>query len=123
MDKLDIVSQEVRTMLCDLIHQIEHEYGQEYKNELNENYKLSKLWLKSQEENKILRENAEHNDKVVDDVNWKNRLLKQENQQLKEVIEEVRKYTNDKLFDDYTYCSYEDVKQNINEILDKVEEN
>lgn len=45
--------------------------------------------------------------------------LKQENKQLKEVIEEVRKYTNDKLFDDYTYCSYEDVKQNINEILDK----
>lgn len=61
-----------------------------YIDELEESSKLSELWCKSQQENKILRENAEHNDKVVDDVNWKNRLLKQENQQLKEVIEEVR---------------------------------
>lgn len=30
-----------------------------------------------QQENKILRENAEHNDKVVDKVNWENQLLKQ----------------------------------------------
>ena len=34
-------------------------------------------------ENKILRENAEHNDKVVDKVNWENLLLKKENQELK----------------------------------------
>ena len=27
-------------------------------------------------ENKILRENAEHNDKVVDKINWENQLLK-----------------------------------------------
>ena len=44
------------------------------------------LMLESlQKENKILRKNAEHNDKVVDKVNWENRLLK-------EVIEEVREY-------------------------------
>ena len=36
------------------------------------------------EENKILKENAEHNDKVVDKVNWENQLLKKENQQLKD---------------------------------------
>lgn len=36
-----------------------------------------------QQENKILRENAEHNDKVVDKVNWENMLLKKENQELK----------------------------------------
>lgn len=30
-----------------------------------------------QKENKILRENAENNDKVVDKVNWENSLLKQ----------------------------------------------
>ena len=35
------------------------------------------------EENKILRENAENNDKVVDKVNWENMLLKKENKQLK----------------------------------------
>ena len=29
-----------------------------------------------QKENKILKENAEHNDKVVDKVNWENMLLK-----------------------------------------------
>ena len=29
-------------------------------------------------ENKILRENAEHNDKVVDKVNWENLKLKKE---------------------------------------------
>lgn len=35
------------------------------------------------EENKILKENAEHNDKVVDKVNWENMLLKKENKELK----------------------------------------
>ena len=37
-----------------------------------------------QQENKILRENAENNDKVVDKVNWENQLLKKENKQLKD---------------------------------------
>ena len=36
-----------------------------------------------QKENKILRENAENNDKVVDNVNWENMLLKKENKELK----------------------------------------
>ena len=40
-----------------------------------------------QQENKILRENAEHNDKVVDKVNWENMLLKKENKQLQEELE------------------------------------
>ena len=35
-------------------------------------------------ENKILRENAEHNDKVIDKVNW-------ENQKLKKQLEEYKK--------------------------------
>ena len=35
------------------------------------------------EESKILRKNAENNDKVVDKVNWENQLLKKENKQLK----------------------------------------
>ena len=46
-----------------------------------------------EKENKILRENAEHNDKVVDKVNW-------ENQKLKKQLEEYKKlgfnYLNDK---------------------------
>ena len=37
-------------------------------------------------ENKILRENAEHNDKVVDKVNWENQKLKK---QLEEANEKI----------------------------------
>ena len=43
-----------------------------------------------QKENKILKENAENNDKVVDKVNWENQLLKKENQELKEQLEEYQ---------------------------------
>lgn len=35
---------------------------------------------------KVLKENAEHNDKVVDKVNWENQLLKKENKQLKQQL-------------------------------------
>ena len=45
-----------------------------------------------QQENKILKENAENNDKVVDKVNWENMLLKKENKQLKNKIKELVKY-------------------------------
>ena len=40
-----------------------------------------------QQENKILKENAENNDKVIDKVNWENMLLKKENEQLKDLID------------------------------------
>ena len=46
---------------------------------------------KLQQENKILRENAENNDKVVDKVNWENMLLKKENEQLKKQVDEYKK--------------------------------
>ena len=42
-----------------------------------------------QQENKILRENAENNDKVVDKVNWENQLLKKENKQLKDKLSKI----------------------------------
>ena len=47
-----------------------------------------------EKENKILKENAENNDKVVDKVNWENQLLKKENKQLKEEKRKVRDYIN-----------------------------
>ena len=47
-------------------------------------------------ENKILRENAEHNDKVVDKVNWENLKLKEENKQLYNTIEELSEKEMDK---------------------------
>ena len=42
-----------------------------------------------QQENKILRENAENNDKVVDKVNWENMLLKKENEQLIDKLSKI----------------------------------
>lgn len=61
-------------------------------NELNciDNFPYAKIThaiRELQQENKILRENAEHNDKVVDKVNWENQLLKKENKQLQEELE------------------------------------
>ena len=47
---------------------------------LQENQSLKK-------ENKILRENAEHNDKVVDKVNWENLKLKEQVDYLRRSIE------------------------------------
>lgn len=54
----------------------------------NKNFSIAKL----QKENKILKENAEHNDKVVDKVNWENMLLKKENKQLKDNWNKLREY-------------------------------
>lgn len=47
------------------------------------NSDIKPLLDKLEKENKILRENAENNDKVVDKVNWENMLLKKENERLK----------------------------------------
>ena len=46
-----------------------------------------------QQKNKILRENAENNDKVVDNVNWENMLLKKENEQLKNLIDTILNFS------------------------------
>ena len=46
-------------------------------------------------ENKILKENAENNDKVVDKANWENQLLKKENEQLKNDINKLQKELNE----------------------------
>ena len=42
-----------------------------------------------QQENEILKENAENNDKVVDKINWENKLLKKENKKLKDKLSKV----------------------------------
>ena len=47
-----------------------------------------KTYARSLKENKILRENAEHNDKVVDKVNW-------ENKHYKHIIDELEKWLED----------------------------
>ncbi len=48
-----------------------------------------------QQENKILKENAENNDKVVDKVNWENMLLKKENKKLKDNWNDLKKYAKE----------------------------
>lgn len=50
-------------------------------------------WINQlQQENKILKENAENNDKVVDKVNWENMLLKKENKQLNDNWNKLREW-------------------------------
>ena len=71
-----------------------YDYLCEQFNVVNYAIKLEKYTIKLQQENKILKENAEHNDKVVDKVNWENMLLKKENKQLKEEKRKVRDYIN-----------------------------
>lgn len=44
-----------------------------------------------QQENKILKENAENNDKVVDKVNWENMLLKKQLENKNKQIEYLRR--------------------------------
>lgn len=48
-----------------------------------------------EQENKILKDNAEHNEKVVDKVNWENMLLKKENQELKKDIHKLQEELNE----------------------------
>lgn len=50
--------------------------------------------IEIQKENKILKENAENNDKVVDKVNWDNQLLKKKNKQLQERMEYLERSNN-----------------------------
>ena len=69
-------------------------------NELNciDNFPHSKIThaiRELQQENKILKENAENNDKVVDKVNWENMLLKKENEQLKGNWNDLKKYAKE----------------------------
>ena len=51
------------------------------------------------QENKILKENAENNDKVVDKVNWENQLLKKENKQLKNNWNKLKEYIKEEGFE------------------------
>lgn len=49
-------------------------------------------------ENKILRENAENNDKVVDKVNWENQLLKKQLEKYENELEKADSITQSCIF-------------------------
>lgn len=72
---------------------LDEEYGCSYTKleELHDFY--FEKYCDLQQENKILKENAENNDKVVDKVNWENMLLKKENKQLKDLIDTILKFS------------------------------
>ena len=55
----------------------------------NKYEKIIILTNKLQQENEILKENAQNNDKVVDKINWDNQLLKKENKKLKDKLSKV----------------------------------
>lgn len=74
---------------------------------------------KIQQENKILKENAENNDKVVDKVNWENMLLKKENKQLKDNWNKLKEYIYNQIPTDKTVLT-KHIK--IFEVLDKMQE-
>lgn len=90
-------------------------------------YKEQKILYKYikqlQQENKILKENAENNDKVVDKVNWKNQLLKKENKQLKDNWNKLKEWV-DKSYDYYSNNAdyiggrlcFTDMKNNMREL-------
>lgn len=96
----DLMSEEAFNELIDGLEYVERltEYGRR-----NIKYYVQKL----QQENKILKENAEHNDKVVDKVNWENMLLKKENKQLKNnwnYIKKMLKGARQEEFNINGYC-------------------
>lgn len=72
---------------------------------------------KLQQENKILKENAENNDKVVDKVNWGNQLLKKENEQLKDNWNKLKESLKDVINSSET-----DDKEFVETILDIMQE-
>lgn len=72
---------------------------------------------KLQQENKILKENAENNDKVVDKVNWGNQLLKKENEQLKDNWNKLKEGLKDVINSSET-----DDKEFVETILDIMQE-
>ena len=81
-------------------------------------YKEKDVYIKQlQQENKILKENAENNDKVVDKVNWENQLLKKENQQIKDNWNKLKECLKDVM-----NSSEADDKEFVETILDIMQE-
>ena len=85
---------------------------------------MANIIIELQQENKILKENAENNDKVVDKVNWENQLLKKENKQLKDKLSKIETLIiNHNCDTGDIYCKYNskflksELKQRILEIV------
>ena len=81
--------EEIKVMIKDCVYSedgITYMSDKQYNNYIDTIVQLQQENQKLKKENKILRENAEHNDKVVDKVNWENLKLKK---QLEEANEKI----------------------------------
>ena len=97
-------------MIDDYINELEA-----YKYNMDRDYlRLEKENQELKKENKILRENAEHNDKVVDKVNWENLKLKYNWNKLRETLKNEQ--LGSILYSDRTRFA------NIDELLEKIKE-
>ena len=78
--------EEIKVMIKDCIYSedgITYMSDKQYNNYINIIEQLEQENKELKKENKILRENAEHNDKVVDKVNWENKELKKQLEEYK----------------------------------------
>ena len=73
--------EEIKAMIKDCVYSddgITYISNKQYNNYIDIIEQLQQENQSLRKENKILRENAEHNDKVVDRVDWENQKLKKE---------------------------------------------
>lgn len=102
------INPEKAKILLDYITNLET-IEQQYSAILSKNAELENKITNLQEENRILKENAEHNDKVVDNARWNETIYKSRN---KKAIEYIDKYQKDK-----NTFKLHDLRLNSNELL------
>ena len=103
--------EEIKAMIKDCVYSedgITYMSDKQYNNYIDTIVQLQQENQSLKKENKILRENAEHNDKVVDKVNWENMLLKKENKQIKEKLSKIE--TQQKEFIEYMNKTIEELE-------------
>lgn len=93
----------------------------EYETRCNVTEEIIKEIEQLQQENKILKENAENNDKVVDNVNWENQLLKKENEQLKGNWNMLKEHLKNRYDNGTESISYRQVFMEIREAMQVLE--
>lgn len=77
--------------------------------------KMINIIINLQKENEILKENAIHNDKVVDKVNWENRLLKDKIDKLEKDIQKEIDRTNKLIEEDIGLFEINNIRKALNE--------
>ena len=135
-----MTKEEIKVMIKDCVYSedgITYMSDKQYNNYIDIIEHLQQENKSLKKENKILRENAENNDKVVDKVNWENQKLKEhiekyenyckttgieelmkENKKYKEVIDKAIDFIDMHMYEDYCYVGSE---ERLKKILKEVE--